>query len=909
MERLEGYKLPRNPIPHSLGNELTNGREADLAVKLWEQGNPEEVSQIDIEPVEMEALREQSEQLKHILHGDLDFRTAISYGALCNNSQAHVVVYGAIKVEPDILNESQKLYLSNNPTKDPELNRYPIHYKEPLIIKAERLSHSAKLTRKYEIVEQFNNDYPKTPEGEELDKLDKLDGMEALMAIEDAVLALLKIGAYSEARDILKTLSTMKFEEGDDEFRDVYLELTARLSLSQLTLAKSFNVSEISQQQIDKLLKSNDFEVLMALGYFGLVDEKKLLTLSPQARIAIVNGTKLSINPIGDENYSHDVLTRERTKHTAKSFINTAFSESDINLAREELEKEIEGEFDIAIIGRLLKGLIERGDTRSKEIAVELFQREDLPDHFRMYVARKLCDSGHWARQIINHFREYQTQGGDTVRIETLSAIIKQMHLTPTLEVYKVLEQTKVLQGSEALDKVCDFGRKIFTLSNVEIKGKLDIFSFWAKKVQSGEIGSENLDHLNNCINTITTAVEQFWNKTHIDKRHNLVNHELEKILVEPTILTHTSQVEWYLKNGILPTLILLQFAKENEDFEGEIARLLQLTEDGHFDQGNLVQRDLEYVRFLKMPPTNISDNYYSDFQELKIIDQIEARALNLQESMEAEAAAYEAAALFWLVKGRVDQGRKVSVVGNRRYGDYFVADVLRREFEDIGVVVSSYKIGSSGLKDNALLDVFPDSFISGVCSENPDIIIVDGTPNSLLTNGMARLPSAMEGYDKWFEIYNETVGSDPDKFDEKYDKREELKRKIAPLEPHKEYEIAFWSPMKCDTVTLGHTKITKPNEIPDTDSPVVILANPVIDPKKAHNFPEHLWIHQPGFFDDPEKYIGGEKKIGFGKTGVIVWVSGHIAESEYVNLVQNRMIRIMGGILRKTDPLFQFQS
>ncbi len=852
---------------------------------------------------ESEALRLQAEKIKHFVYGDRDFRETVLLGVSKANSTAETVIRSALEGFPDLLTEGQTSFLKENPSNDPS-NKQLIYLRVSLSSPL-KLTESERLTERYKLLDNFDDDFPK--DVIESDKPDKLDAIEAEMAVEDAVVGLIKISDFKDARIIISMLNKISAEEVQDNIDNSTLECSMWLALAQLSLAHGLDLSELSPEQIQKHLKSRDFELLMSLGYLGFVSKDKLSALPPQKRIAVMNGMKLS-GEVADDSDPNSLFKDEVTKHTAKSFIKTASGEANLNIAKAELIKEIGGNCDLTIVGRLLKGLIENGDEESKEIAVELFQREDLPEHFRVYIARKLCDSGHWSRQIIQHFREYRIQGGNGIRIEALSAIIKQMHLTPSLELYKVLEQTRVTHGSEALNEVAEFGRKVFRLTNIDIKGKLEIFSAWAKRINNGDIDIDHLGTLNQSLHEVSMGIEKFWIASKTDSRYTLINSQLQKILLDSTIFSHPENPVLYLKRGIMPTSVLLEFAKGNDNLEESLAQLEQATEDGHFDPRNLVQRDLEYQRYLKMVNNpKWAEDPYQKFQELQFIgDRVPERELNLQEGMESEALVYEAAYFYWLVKSRVDMGRKVSVVGNRRYGDYFVTDVLRRDLEELGVQVSSYKIGSSGIREKEVYDVFPDSFIQGISRETPDIIIVDGTPNATTRDNSARLPSAMVGYDEWFSIYNEAVGADLEDMDLPKNARGDLIKKIVVSEPAVPYKIAYWSPMEFTKVTLGNSQKSLPNEMPDTENPVVILTNPVIVPDKFKGFPKHLEGHKPGFFDDPEKYIRGEKEIVFDTNGVREWVKDGLGEDEYVNLVQNRMIRILPRILRETNPLFQ---
>lgn len=220
---------------------------------------------------------------------------------------------------------------------------------------------------------------------------------------------------------------------------------------------------------------------------------------------------------------------------------------------------------------------------------------------------------------------------------------------------------------------------------------------------------------------------------------------------------------------------------------------------------------------------------------------------------MESETAAFEAEHVFRFGRDRKAAGRNVAFVGIERYGANFVVEPLRPYLEDEGINAYTYSVKSSGNTRQHLESV--GKALLGIAKEHDDTVIIDGTTN-YYSGGIPRLPRSLQ-YCR--EILQELGIND----------------------------ISYWVPVPHKSIVVGihKTEFTPVSH----QSPQVILANPITDPKKFPHFPQNLVDHKGGYLDDPEKFGFQKTEIIFTKNGVEVLKSGR-TEEEFVRLVQDQI-------------------
>lgn len=752
----------------------------------------------------------------------------------------------------------------------------------------------------YQTMETFLSKIPSDadPDDDEY----KLERVEAIMTMEDTITALIEIEYFDQAKRLLEEYSIRT--QGFDDERWIkefvvtsFVEIVKRESNGALS---QDDIESLNNEQIQELASTNDPQTLEALGYFELVKDVTISDFDDLAKLSLTIGRSKK-HP--DEEL--DILGNYFQKSDPIS-IARALTKTLTHLDNQKLKNKVKELLDISrdnpqAFRRLLKGLLEAKDSEGKKIATELFVSSQTPNHYKLYLAKKLCGLGLWDRQINFYFRNIQKDSANSgeVHTDTLKAIITQMHLTPSLSIYEVLEKTRQEKDNKSLNKIARLGAKIFSNSALTLESKIHIFSQWSQAHNENNLTEENLDKLTEALGTFAENEDELLHKLKLHKEDKKTQYLLKRLYSSRMLIEAPGAVSELLSRGVFPTERLIASLSQNSTTIDEITNLKELTESGKFDPLNRLQKELEFLDFMKLND-KVPNNPDEIFDGLQFYNQQEIeRELSLREQVEAEAAALEAANIYWLVRERVESGRKVTVVGNQRYGDYFVMEPLRTELQELGVTLSSFKIGSSGSHPANLPDIFPSYFIEYLAEEKPDVIIIDGTAR-FKENNVPRLPASFYGYLNWFELYNQqATGEASDQ-----ETAEEILAKIKSANPQMSYKIAHWSPQESDEIIIGQTKIKR--QSPDYRSPNVIFANPVIDADTFSNYPEYLKEHTPAFLDDPERHIGSKKKIALTSYGVKSVVEGSIGEMQFANSIQNHMIKKLPRFIRETDPVFK---
>lgn len=389
-----------------------------------------------------------------------------------------------------------------------------------------------------------------------------------------------------------------------------------------------------------------------------------------------------------------------------------------------------------------------------------------------------------------------------------------------------------------------------------------------------------------------------------------------------PADFQQAEETSALLRSGIFPSPPIVDLVVREGTSQGlqSLAKLQQNTTEGQFDPQNTAQRDLELMRYLELrkPEANSSDEY-QDFTGLPFIKAANKTEFGLspKEASEARATAFEAALLYWFLKERREAGRNTTILGNPRYGDYFIVTPLRDFLSDIGVNVSYYpippKVESHVSDTYDIKKLFSEHFIDYLVEEIPDLVIADGTANPT-HDGIPRLPSAMFGHYMWFRAWNEAVGSPeqilPD-LQKKLNLNSSYRNLVQMIRDHNArtpYNITFWTPTEAQRIFIGTDRVDYRRA--GRDGPQLILANPVVDPKAYPQFTEALKKylpafknHQPGFFDDPERHASQNSRIAFTPHGVARLIQGRTPE-QVVELAIGAVERALPQMIRATHPL-----
>ena len=237
----------------------------------------------------------------------------------------------------------------------------------------------------------------------------------------------------------------------------------------------------------------------------------------------------------------------------------------------------------------------------------------------------------------------------------------------------------------------------------------------------------------------------------------------------------------------VIVTPVLAEFLAQPGDFEAMLAHLDRLadeTENGRFDAGDPLQRDLEYQKYSheyrrlygtnrKLPYVNEPPSaLYRKFVELPVLDHEHRDEPRLDDHLlEIRRVAYEAAGfLRFLRRFRAGTSRPIVVVGNNRYGRQWVVEPLEEFLRDgftlryDGVpshmstrlsVASARNFEQSA--DNTgpwTSTAFPMEFVREMDRAMPHIVVADAKSTHKF-DGSMMLSRAAKTYANWAAAYN----------------------------------------------------------------------------------------------------------------------------------------------------------
>lgn len=400
------------------------------------------------------------------------------------------------------------------------------------------------------------------------------------------------------------------------------------------------------------------------------------------------------------------------------------------------------------------------------------------------------------------------------------------------------------------------------------------VTEYWVDRMLTGQASAEDLLAVPGSIQKVlekVAAIDHIGNAAQVKDR--LQSCLVQDVFRSPAILHNLEEVVLLLSRGVFPLSHLITYLSESgKGAMEQLEALRRETETGYFDPANLLQRDLEYMEYLRLATTTPAaheSGSFASFERLPYRPDSERRpVLDFGETMEAKAAAFEAANLFGFIQGRVNLRRKLAVLGFERYGALFALDPLRTFLEELEIPISTYPIHSSFNNGSELKQIM-QSLRGYMEKEMPDdLVVVDGTSDAF-RGDIPRLPRSMGYLCEGLETAIKALG----------------------------YRVSHWVPSPGKQVIIGSDKAV-PYSPPTEQDRQVILANPVISPQRFPGFPRDLKEHQPGFLDDPDKFDKPETLIAFTEKGVEVLAHSQ-TEAEFTQLIQSQMERVLPEYIR----------
>ena len=380
--------------------------------------------------------------------------------------------------------------------------------------------------------------------------------------------------------------------------------------------------------------------------------------------------------------------------------------------------------------------------------------------------------------------------------------------------------------------------------------------------------------------------------------------------------------------DGTILTPPLIDFLLKGSDFDSLLAELDRYradTRNGQFDINNILQRDLEFRRFAyeytrvlepltyqlqgRYPPPKSNEELYQLFNQLEKLPPVATNKPHLSEPHLAEVGrtAYEAAGFLKFLRGfRGRTSRHIVVVGNDRYGRQWVVEPIEAYLKE-GFTLRYDRVRSGTSTRLSVPAAFPRDFVKEISEQMPHIVIVDAShapPN----NDVMQLSRGLRSYAHWFAVFNDlrsegnvAIYQDKSslpaehlpelmKWHDYVARKEQLQEWVSPGQT---YQVMTWAPELKDTVILGDMQVKRypavtHEEIGD-DSPLVILANPIVYRTEGDDLPDTLRGTTPRYFDDPEAHAEDSIVFGFGSHGLETRLEGMSTE-QFVQTAQGHI-------------------
>ena len=400
--------------------------------------------------------------------------------------------------------------------------------------------------------------------------------------------------------------------------------------------------------------------------------------------------------------------------------------------------------------------------------------------------------------------------------------------------------------------------------------------------------------------------------------------------------------------DGTILTPPLINFLSKDSDFDALLAELDRYradTRNGRFDINNILQRDLEFRRFVyeytrvlepltyelqgRYPPPKSHKELYQLFDQLEELPPVAADEPHLGEQHLAEVGrtAYEAVAFLKFLRGfRARTSRHIVVVGNDRYGRQWVVEPIEAYLKG-GFTLRYDRVRSGTSTRLGVPPAFPREFVKEISERMPHIVIVDAS-HAPPSNDVMQLSRGLRGYAHWFAVFNDLraegdvtryqdesslpVEHFPElmKWHDYVARREQLREWVSPGQT---YRMTTWAPELKDVVILGDMQVKRypavsheemnggPDKIEiQSNLPLVILANPIIYRTEGDNLPDALQGTTPRHFDDPEAHAADSIVFGFGSHGLETRLEGMSTE-QFVRTAQGHIKKEIDRLLEES--------
>jgi HEAT repeat protein len=300
----------------------------------------------------------------------------------------------------------------------------------------------------------------------------------------------------------------------------------------------------LSKEEIKALLQMKRDDVAFVLGYLDPEKTKEIIEQMPANESANLSrmaelGKLLRLPKENYERALDDIAFSYPDTQDFSRALSRALKYHDYGEVSNILLQKVQTSPDEKTLVRYLKTLIEIENPKGRTIATNLFTNRDLPKPLRWYLAKKLIAEKHWDPELNSLLKDRLEHNEEQQVDDILTAMIKDLGLTPDKPAYEALEKPGLLLGKTLEERVAELKarREEFAkLSLSELKNKLrddrlrrlfylvkggeyrytlindysyDKFSLVVKKILEQEVDPTKIDEFRNSLKAAGLSKEE----------------------------------------------------------------------------------------------------------------------------------------------------------------------------------------------------------------------------------------------------------------------------------------------------------------------------------------------------------------------------------------------------------------
>jgi HEAT repeat protein len=237
----------------------------------------------------------------------------------------------------------------------------------------------------------------------------------------------------------------------------------------------------LSKEEISALLQMKRDDVAFVLGYLNPEKTKEIIEQMPANESATISrmaelGKLLRLPKENYERALADIAFSQPDTPDFHRALSRALTYHNYGEVSNILLQKVQTSPDEKTLVRYLKTLIEVENPKGRTIATNLFANRDLPKPLRRYLAQKLIAEKHWDPELAPLLKDRLEYNQEQEVDDILTAMIKDLGLTPDKPAYEALEKPGLLLGKTLKERVAELKarrQEFAQLSLPELKNQL----------------------------------------------------------------------------------------------------------------------------------------------------------------------------------------------------------------------------------------------------------------------------------------------------------------------------------------------------------------------------------------------------------------------------------------------------